>query len=111
MPVQSITERRESGASFSGGRTVRRATAEARGGTRDLLHLLQQRISLVRVAFGLIWAIDAWYKWQPAFGKEFPSMITRGGRNAPQVLQPWFHFWTQAVSPHAAFFAVATAVV
>jgi len=116
MPVPAITQRRASGASFSGGRTVRTAaaevpTAEARNGARGLLQALQQRISLVRVAFGLIWAIDAWYKWQPAFSKQFLSMITRAGRSAPAALQPWFHFWSQVVSPHAAFFAITTAVV
>jgi hypothetical protein len=24
-------------------------------------------IGLLRIAFGLVWAIDAWFKWQPDF--------------------------------------------
>lgn len=32
-------------------------------------------IALLRVAFGLIWAIDAWFKWQPGFLSSFIDQI------------------------------------
>src|SRR5690242_19890611 len=70
-----------------------------------------QRVALMRIGFGLIWAIDAWYKWQPAFLGDFSDEISRPARSAPAVLQPWYQFWQHLLVPHATFFAVGTALL
>jgi hypothetical protein len=33
-------------------------------------------IGLLRITFGLMWAIDAWFKWQPDFLNNFTSYLT-----------------------------------
>jgi uncharacterized membrane protein YphA (DoxX/SURF4 family) len=47
----------------------------------------------LRIAFGLIWAIDAWLKWQPGFrATMLPSMVA-AAQGQPRWLMPWFNFW------------------
>lgn len=72
---------------------------------------VRKRVALFRIGFGLFWAIDAWYKWQPAFQHQFANNFSRPARGAPSMLQPWFHFWSGLVPPHTALFAPATAVI
>jgi len=66
-------------------------------------------VGLVRIGFGAIWAIDAWYKWQPAFQRQFLAQITRPAKTAPAALHSWYQFWAHLIAPHAALFGIATA--
>ncbi|MGH3960523.1 hypothetical protein [Mycobacterium sp.] len=53
----------------------------------------------VRVAFGVIWAIDAWLKWQPGFRTTFlPNMLATAAAQ-PRWLSPWFDFWLRLERP------------
>ncbi|MGH3967480.1 MAG: hypothetical protein ACRDTV_04995, partial [Mycobacterium sp.] len=46
----------------------------------------------VRIMFGIIWAVDAWLKWQPGFRVTFlPNMIATAGAE-PHWLASWFDF-------------------
>jgi thiosulfate dehydrogenase (quinone) large subunit len=69
-----------------------------------------RRYWLVRVAFGLIWAIDATLKWLPGFRDSYLSMIKMSARGQPSWLAPFFHFWVSAVRPAPGLFAVLTAL-
>lgn len=82
---------------------ARRGHAAARGLTR--------RVEALRIAFGVIWAIDAYYKWQPDFIKSYADTIASAGKGQPDSLRPWFHFWRHLVVQSPSFFAYATAVV
>jgi len=33
-------------------------------------------MAILRIAFGLVWAVDAWFKWQPDFINNFSSYLT-----------------------------------
>jgi len=66
---------------------------------------------LFRIAFGLIWVIDAALKWQPAFKAEFTGMLRSAGQGQPGWLHGWFHFWVNLVAPNAGFFAYSTAAI
>ena len=46
-------------------------------------------IAFLRIAFGLIWAIDAWFKWQPGFISSFTDQITKAKQDQPQGVQSW----------------------
>ena len=48
--------------------------------------------SAVRAAFGVIWAIDAYLVWQPAFALHFVGYL----ENALQGQAPWLHPWLAA---------------
>lgn len=72
---------------------------------------LVSRLLVLRIGFGLVWALDAYLKWQPAFVHEYAGDVGSASKGQPDVLRPWFHFWRRVVemSPHG--LAYATAVV
>jgi hypothetical protein len=40
-------------------------------------------IGLLLITFGLVWAIDAWFKWQPDFINNFTAYLTGAQQNQP----------------------------
>jgi uncharacterized membrane protein YphA (DoxX/SURF4 family) len=65
----------------------------------------------LRIGFGLIWAIDAAFKWQSGFRQGFMGMVMEQGQGQPGWLHGWFQFWINLQHPHSNFFAYSTAVV
>jgi len=59
-------------------------------------------IGMWRIAFGLVWAIDATFKWQPAFQTGFVSYLTGGLKGQPALVRAWIGFWIDIVKvdPH-----------
>lgn len=46
----------------------------------------------LRIVFGIIWAVDAWLKWQPGFRATFlPNMISTADAE-PHWIKWWFDF-------------------
>jgi nitrite reductase (NO-forming) len=70
-----------------------------------------RRVELLRVAFGLVWLIDAYLKWQPAFVSGYAGNVAEGAKGQPEWLRPWFRFWRHLVSHDPRLLAYATAVV
>jgi nitrite reductase (NO-forming) len=66
---------------------------------------------LFRIGFGLIWAIDAGFKWQSGFRQSFMGMVMEEGKGQPGWMHGWFHFWVNLQHPHAMVFAYMTAVI
>jgi nitrite reductase (NO-forming) len=64
----------------------------------------------LRIAFGLIWLIDAALKWLPGFRASYMSVIMDEAQGQPGWLQPWFHFWIRFQHPDAMFLAYLAAV-
>ncbi len=58
----------------------------------------------IRVVFGAVWAIDGALKFQAGVAESLSQMISDAGQGQPGWLQPWFSFWSQAVSGNPAFF-------
>jgi nitrite reductase (NO-forming) len=59
-------------------------------------------IDFTRIAFGLVWAIDAYFKWQPAFANNFVSYLQETFSGQPALIQSWLNFWINLVNidPH-----------
>lgn len=66
-------------------------------------------IAVLRIAFGLIWTVDAALKWQPAFQANFNQIISGVAQGQPAFLNWWFGLWQLIVSGRAPVFAVLTA--
>ena len=62
-------------------------------------------IAFTRIAFGLVWAIDAYFKWQPAFANNFVSYLQETYDGQPAVIQAWLNFWINFVSINPHLFA------
>jgi uncharacterized membrane protein YphA (DoxX/SURF4 family) len=65
----------------------------------------------LRVAFGLIWLIDAILKWLPGFKDGSMSTIMGIAKGQPGWLKPWFEFWIRLQHPAATFFWALVATV
>lgn len=64
---------------------------------------------LLRIAFGLVWAIDAFFKWQPAFQTNFVSYLTGALKGQPVWVKAWIGFWVNVVNVNPHVFAVIVA--
>ncbi len=65
----------------------------------------------IRVVFGLVWAADGAFKFQPGVADSLSQMISDAGQGQPAWLAPWFQFWTQAVASNPAFFVTTIGLV
>ena len=62
-------------------------------------------IALLRIAFGVVWGIAAWLKWQPAFINSFTDQVTGSKDGQPPTVQGWISWWGNFVSTNPHFFA------
>lgn len=72
--------------------------------------ILSRHVAVLRIIFGLMWSVDAVFKWMPSFTNNSIDIIKSAADGQPHWLAPWFSFWTNtwAHSPHA--LAVLTAL-
>ena len=66
-------------------------------------------IGLLRMMFGIAWAVAAWLKWQPAFINGFADTIKAAMDGQPHVVQMWIGFWLAIVNVNPTLFAVMEA--
>ena len=61
-------------------------------------------IAILRIIFGLVWAVDAWFKWQPDFINNFSDYLTGDQKDQPAIIHSWIGFWVNIVQvdPHTA---------
>ena len=60
-------------------------------------------VAFWRIGFGLIWLVDAWFKWQPPFLNRFVLYLSGGiSPTQPPWVNSWIHFWVDVVrvDPH-----------
>ena len=64
---------------------------------------LSKHVATVRIIFGLMWGIDAVFKWRSAFRNGFLGQIQSAAVGQPGWLHGWFSFWIHLLShnPHA----------
>jgi nitrite reductase (NO-forming) len=67
----------------------------------------------VRVVFGLVWAIDASFKWLPGFvhGQTLDDELGKAATVHTPVIHQWIELWHSAATSAPGAFAVGTAVV
>ena len=66
-------------------------------------------VAILRIAFGVIWAVDASLKWQPAFQANFQQMLSDVAKGQPGFLGWWFTLWQFVVSGRAPVLGILTA--
>jgi uncharacterized membrane protein YphA (DoxX/SURF4 family) len=67
-------------------------------------------IAGLRIVFGLVWAIDAWFKWQPDFIHKFTDYLSGALDGQPPAVAAWINFWINVVKVDPHFFAYAVAI-
>ena len=66
--------------------------------------------AVLRIIFGLVWLIDASFKWNPAFLNSFTDYLTGGAQGQPALVQAWIDLWVRGVSVDPHLFAVIVAL-
>ncbi len=64
-----------------------------------------------RIGFGVIWLIDAGFKWQSGFAHGFKGMINAAAQGQPSWLHWFFTLSHDAFTPHPYAWAYAVAVI
>ncbi len=67
-------------------------------------------VSIVRILFGVVWAIDAYFKWQPSFLSDFTGYLADALAGQPGPVQNWLSFWIDIVKVDPSFFAHVVAL-
>lgn len=67
-------------------------------------------IAGLRIIFGLVWAVDAWFKWQPGFINQFADYLTGALEGQPAAVQAWINFWINIVQVDPHVFAHIVAI-
>lgn len=49
-------------------------------------------IAVVGIVFGVIWLVDAWFKWQPDFINKFTDYLSETLKDQPAAVQARLHF-------------------
>src|SRR3954447_20656617 len=62
-------------------------------------------IAALRIAFGLVWVVAAWLKWQPEFINGFMDKVSGAKDGQAPAVQAWISFWTNLASKNPHFFA------
>ena len=66
-------------------------------------------IGLLRILFGVVWGIDAWFKWQPGFIQGFTDYLAGAQQGQPWPVHHWIGFWINSVGIDPTVFAYAVA--
>ncbi len=75
-----------------------------------MLPVSDKAFSVLRIVFGCVWAVDAYFKWQPAFLNNFTSYLEEGAQGQPALVQAWVNLWIHTVSVDPHTFAIIVAL-
>lgn len=81
-----------------------------RSNTSPLSKWRRRGIGILRITFGLVWAVDAWFKWQPDFINNFTGYLTGALDGQPTAIQAWINLWINVIKINPHIFAYADAV-
>ena len=68
-------------------------------------HWQPLRVGLLRIAFGLVWLVAAWLKWQRGFQTDFVAQVSGARDGQPRLIQTWISFWVHIISINPLLFA------
>jgi uncharacterized membrane protein YphA (DoxX/SURF4 family) len=71
----------------------------------------QKGIGVVRIFFGIAWAVAAILKWQPEFITTFATTVGGAKDGQPPIIQAWINLWLNIVHINPILFAVLAAIV
>ncbi len=70
----------------------------------------KKQFASLRIAFGVVWLIDAYFKWQPQFFSGFATYLSGSLDGQPQLVQQWIGLWVRVVGVNPTFFAYVVAI-
>jgi thiosulfate dehydrogenase (quinone) large subunit len=71
----------------------------------------QKGIGVVRILFGVAWAVAAILKWQPAFIQSFAATVEGASQGQPAIIQAWIGLWVNMVHMKPTLFGFLAALI
>jgi thiosulfate dehydrogenase (quinone) large subunit len=65
---------------------------------------------VLRTLFGIVWLVDAFFKWQPGFRSGFTPILQGMVSSQPGIIRPWFQFWALLATHTGQLLPDATAI-
>jgi uncharacterized membrane protein YphA (DoxX/SURF4 family) len=76
-----------------------------------MLELSQKKaFAALRIVFGGVWLVDAYFKWQPSFFANFTNYLSGNLDNQPALVRDWIIFWIHLVGINPNLFALLVAL-
>lgn len=69
-----------------------------------------KKFAALRIVFGFVWIIDAYFKWRPDFFANFASYLSGNLDNQSQLVKSWINLWIHIVGVNPQFFAFIVAI-
>jgi thiosulfate dehydrogenase [quinone] large subunit len=66
--------------------------------------------AVLRTLFGIVWLVDAFFKWQPGFRSGFTPILQGMVSSQPGLIRPWFQFWALLATHTGQLLPDATAI-
>ena len=70
----------------------------------------EKGFAILRIIFGGVWLVDAYFKWNPDFINNFVSYLTGNLDGQPRLVQGWINFWVNVVNINPHLFAIFIAI-
>lgn len=67
-------------------------------------------VGVIRILFGIVWGIDAQFKWRPDFFLNFVSYLSGAQEGQPALVKDWIGLWIDVVNIDPVAFAYVVAV-
>jgi len=71
----------------------------------------EKKFALLRIAFGGVWTIDAYFKWLPAFRSGLLPLLNSMTQGQPMWIQSWITLWIRIISINPSLFAILIAII
>lgn len=70
----------------------------------------QRKFAWLRITFGAIWGIDAYFKWQPDFFANFTGYLSGNLHNQSTLVRDWINLWIHIIGVNPQLFALLVAL-
>lgn len=67
--------------------------------------------TVMRVIFGIVWAVDGAFKFQPGFVDSFPDIVSKAASGQPSWLAGWYAYWATTTTSNPALFVYGTGLL
>lgn len=71
----------------------------------------EKKFAIVRIIFGLVWAVDATLKWMPEVRLHILDVLTQAQQGQPAFEYAWIGFWAHIASFQPVLFGTAIATI
>ena len=70
-----------------------------------------KKFALLRIAFGIVWTIDAYFKWTPEIRLHIIDVLTQAQAGQPALESAWINVWVHIANVNPVLFGTLIALI